>query len=328
MGFWIKKSEAQHIHFSQFQFSPMNHNPAFIGIFDGDQRFAALYRNQWHTVPVDYKTFTASYDRNFIDHANPDQNGFFSLGLLFNYDQAGDSKLTLFNFTLGGSYTQKLSNNVYLGAGAQVGYGGRNFQLENLTWDNQWDGTAFDPNRDPGENFTTEGFGHLDISAGLNLHIQANRTRSKLDIGVGAFHLNRPQHSFYNDPDSKLHLRFAYNLQGVLQVAQNLDLMVNGLYHRQREYAKTVINGYLNIHLSTKKARELQLMIGAGIRLDDSFYPQVAIRYDGWQAGFSYDITTSPFQVATDRNGGPELSLIYTIKQPRPLMETKNCRIF
>jgi type IX secretion system PorP/SprF family membrane protein len=306
----------------------LNHNPAFAGIFDGDQRFSAVYKQQWQTVPVDYMTFTGSYDRNFIDITDPDLNGFFSAGILFNYDQAGDSKLSLLNFSLTGAYTQALSNNVYLTGGAQLGVGQRSFKTAELTWDNQWDGSTFDPTRDPRENFSDTQFGFLDLGAGLNLHIQSATKRSKLDLGLGAFHLNKPQNSFYDDADSKLPVRIAYNLQAVLQLASRLDIMLNGLYHTQSEYQETVLNGYLNIHLSTKKAREIQLMLGAGIRIDDAFYPQIAIAYDGWKVGFSYDINTSPFQAATNQTGGPELSLVYIIKRPRPLLETKNCRIF
>ena len=326
--FFVQKTEAQYIHFSQYHISPLNHNPAFAGIFDGDQRFSAVYKRQWYSVPVEYMTFTGSYDRNFIDITDPDQNGFFSAGFMFNYDQAGDSKLSLLNLSLTGSYTQPLSKNAFLSGGVQLGYGSRSFKTVDLTWDNQWDGTSFDPSRGSGENFTDTNFGFIDIGAGLNLHVQSNQKRSKIDLGLGAFHLNKPQHSFYDDPDVKLPVRLAFNLQSVIQLAGKLDLMLNGLYHTQSEYKETVLNGYLNIHLSTRKAREIQLMLGAGVRFDDAFYPQIAIAYDGWKIGFSYDVNTSPFQAATDQSGGPELSLVYIIKRPRPLLESKNCRIF
>ena len=39
--------KAQDIHFSQFNMSPGNLNPAFTGFFDGDVRGVANYRSQW-----------------------------------------------------------------------------------------------------------------------------------------------------------------------------------------------------------------------------------------------------------------------------------------
>lgn len=276
-------------------------------------------------------TFTASYDRNFIDHANPEQNGFFSAGIHFNYDQAGDSRLDVLNIALTGTYTQSLSKNAFLSGGIQLGLGQRNFRTDGLSWDNQWNGDSFDPNLPPREPFDNQdrvNFGFVDLGAGINLHLQSSNTRSKIDLGVGAFHLNTPQHSFYDDPNSELPTRLALNAQGVLQIAEKLDLMVNGLHQMQDEYQETVLSGLINIHVSTKTARQVQVALGVGLRTNDAFFPQASVAYDGWRVGFSYDVNTSPFEAATDRRGGPEFSIVYTIKAPRPLLETKNCRIF
>ena len=123
--FCQKDLKAQYIHFSQYHISPFNTNPALAGIFDGDQRFTALYRRQWYSVPVEYMTFSGSYDMKFPNRKN--DNGFFSAGALFNYDKAGDSELSLGNFSLTGSYTKKMSENVYVSGGVQLGLGQRSF---------------------------------------------------------------------------------------------------------------------------------------------------------------------------------------------------------
>src|SRR3954471_19404848 len=53
---------AQDIHFSQFNRSPLNLNPANTGLFDGDFRFSGIHRNQWKSVTVPYKTFSGAFD--------------------------------------------------------------------------------------------------------------------------------------------------------------------------------------------------------------------------------------------------------------------------
>ena len=53
---------AQDIHFSQFNMSPVNLNPAFTGFFDGDYRGVANYRSQWSSVPVSYSTVSLQAD--------------------------------------------------------------------------------------------------------------------------------------------------------------------------------------------------------------------------------------------------------------------------
>src|SRR6476659_5043399 len=56
---------AQDISFSQFYDQPLLRNPALAGIFTGDIRFTASYRNQWQTVTVPYRTFGLSSEIKF-----------------------------------------------------------------------------------------------------------------------------------------------------------------------------------------------------------------------------------------------------------------------
>ena len=43
-----QKAETQDIHFSQFSETPLLRNPALAGIFSGDVRVQAVFRNQWN----------------------------------------------------------------------------------------------------------------------------------------------------------------------------------------------------------------------------------------------------------------------------------------
>ena len=49
---------AQDPHYSNWQMSPLNQNPANTGMFEGDARFILNYRNQWQSVKVPYNTFS------------------------------------------------------------------------------------------------------------------------------------------------------------------------------------------------------------------------------------------------------------------------------
>ena len=51
---------AQDIGFSQFYDQPLLRNPALAGIFTGDIRLTASYRNQWQSVTEPYRTFGLS----------------------------------------------------------------------------------------------------------------------------------------------------------------------------------------------------------------------------------------------------------------------------
>ena len=320
---------AQDIHLSQYHFDRLEINPALTGIFNGDRQVSLIHKQQFFSVPVNYLTFSGSYDTKFNKVQHPD--GFFSAGILFNYDQAGESDLSVINLSVNGSYTRALSRSFFVGLGAYVGGGQRSFNEKDLKWDHGWNGTSYDPNLGSGENFNSTSFTFLDLGAGLNVRLQG-KDRTKIDLGVGAFHLNEPGYSFdlkQNGNDNiTLPARFSFHALGVLKLGSRLDVFGNGLYQEQGPYSETVLGGGVIVHISNKLAREVELHLGVGDRLEDAIIPMVAIGYDGWKAGFSYDINTSNFKTATDEKGGPEIFVNYTFKKLWPLEPKRVCSIF
>ncbi len=316
---------AQDVHLSQYQFDRLQVSPALTGMFNGDKQVALVHKQQYFAVPVDYLTFSGSYDMKFRDCY--DEGGFFSGGVLFNYDQSGDSRLSLASLSINGSYTLPLTKSFFIGGGAYVGLGQRSFSQSDLRWDNQWDGTIFNPDLPSGESFDKTSFTFLDMGLGANVRLQG-ADRTKLDAGVGAFHLNQPGYSFYDNSNIKLPIRLSFYGMGILKLADIIDLYANGIYQDQGPYAETVLGGGVIIHLSNRKAREIELHLGAAVRLNDALIPMFALGYDGWKGGFSYDINTSAFDAATDGKGGPEFFLTYTYKKLCPLKQTKVCTIF
>jgi type IX secretion system PorP/SprF family membrane protein len=309
---------------SQYHFDRLQINPALTGIFNGDKQVSLIHKRQWFSVPVEYMTFSGSFDMKFLKDQHP--KGFFSAGAIFNFDQAGDSDLRWMNLNLMGSYTRALTRSFFVGLGAYVGGGQRSFDLKDLRWDDQYDGT-FNPNLPTGEHFGDTDFFWLDLGGGVNIRLQG-KDRTKIDLGVGAFHLNEPGFSFYDRKSIKLPTRLAFSGMGVLKLGSRLDIFGNGLYQDQGPYEETVVGGGLIIHISNRKAREVELHLGVSDRLDDAIIPMVALGYDGWKAGFSYDVNTSNFKVATDKHGGPEFFVNYTVKKLWPLEQTRVCSIF
>ena len=320
------KSDGQDLHFSQFQNSPLNHNPALTGIFNGDQRFAANYRRQWFEASADYLTFSGSYDMKF---RRDGARNFWSAGAIFNYDRAGDANLATAFLGLNGSYTVGVTNGFLITLGAQAGAGQRSLRTMELTWGNYWNGSSVDPGLGSGEPTFDESNFYFDLGGGINFRLQKS-SRTRLDLGVGTFHLNQPEYTFYANPDNppSLPIRYAFQAYGSLQLLSFLDLQANGLYHTIGPFEEIIFGGLLNIHISRKRAREVQLGIGAHVRLDDALIPMVQLQYDGWRVGLSYDINTSGFEVATSGRGGPEISVLYIITKVRPLDQSKLCRIF
>lgn len=328
----------QDVHFTQFYNTPLLLNPGLAGVFGGNTRFQASYRNQWSSVPVDYNTFAAAADHKFIGPRA--RSGFFTGGLSFNYDRAGASRLTFLALNLHGSYTQKLTRHFYATVGAQLSGVQRRFDISDLTFDSQYDQGAgvADPSLGSGESFLdNERNNFFDLSTGVNFRWQAlsdaalidrMEKRSALDFGVGIFHLNRPNQSFIEGIDSPLSHRISPYAMGVLQLGKDFDLVGTMTIQVQRPYNEYVAGLGGRLHLKRTVKAQLALQLAGLVRfheLGDTFSPAFELHYNKWHFSFSYDVTLSEFNVATNRRSGPELSIRYTIKEVKPLPTFKIC---
>jgi len=321
------KMAAQDIHFSQFNNSPANLNPALTGVFPGDLRFIGNYRSQWGSVPVPYQTFSGAFDTKLF-HSKLGKNAFLGWGVVFNNDVAGDADLTLSQVGGNIAYTRQLSGSVLATVGVQLMAGQRSVQPNNLTFEEQWNGDVFDPNSPNNDFFSSTSRGLYSISTGFNLHHQVGGTRTKFDLGAGIFHLNQPNTSFMDDADVKLPMKFSPHFVSTFQVGAKMDLRVNAIYSRQTSYQEVVGGAAFRYHLSLEKNKELAIQGGVATRLKDAFIPSVELQARNWTAGFSYDINTSEFKTASIRRGGPELFLQYVIWKVRAPKEFKACPVF
>jgi len=319
---------AQDLHHTQFYTSPLNLNPGLTGVFNADYRAALNLRSQWSVNDlVKYQTVAFNGDMKFTPR-NPDARGFWAAGLLFNYDQAGDSRLNLAHLGLAGSYTYALTRNHLLTLGGIVGYAQRRFHTEDLMWDDNWDGNGFDPNAVITEDLSNTSNGFLDLSAGVNYRFQKSN-RSYMNLGVGMFHLNEPEQQFFTQSSTEvLPSRLAISMSSSIRLLPILDLMLHGLIQYQGDYEELNLGGYGRIHINRDRGKEFALLLGLGGRLNDAWAPKIAVQYRNWHVGVSYDVNQSDFNLSTRKRGGPEISVIYYRTTVKPLPEFKNCPIF
>src|SRR5215813_11273183 len=79
-------ANGQDIHFSQFFQTPLLRNPSLAGIYTGDVRVQAVYRDQWNSVTDAYKT--ASLDGEYKMPVGK-LNDYVTFGMELLYDKAG-----------------------------------------------------------------------------------------------------------------------------------------------------------------------------------------------------------------------------------------------
>lgn len=317
---------SQDLHFSQFYNAPLNLNPGLTGVFSGDLRFGANYREQWASVPVPYLTFSAAFDQKLYTPVTP--GGLLTWGLVFNYDRAGDGQLSWSQIGGSGAYIQQIGAEQYLSAGVQIKAGQRAFDAARFMFDDQFNGDVFDPNQATQESFSKTSAAYFDFAAGANWFFKDEDSRTQVYAGVGFAHLNRPKVGFRNDDDVRLPMLTNAYLSGVIQMGALTDLTFQALHQIQSPYQETVAGLGGRYHLNVERGKELALGLSFAYRIDDAFITCLEALYQNWQFGLSYDLNTSPFKVASQRRGGPEVSLRYVIFRVKPPEEFKLCPIF
>jgi type IX secretion system PorP/SprF family membrane protein len=308
---------SQDLHYTQFYASPLNLNPAAAGVFYGDYRFAANYRDQWSSLGTPYTTMSLSYDMKLFKRQL--DGNFIGVGLIINEDKAGDAKLQNFQTNVALSFNKALNGdgNHYISVGGQYGYAQRSVSVSNATWDSQWDGNEYNANFPVNEPLN-QSFWYSDLSAGLMWHYAPSQLMN-FNLGFGMEHINQPNISFITNAQDILYKR--YNIHTTdffaMSEAENLYLVPSILYTWQGP-AKELDFGSFLMYIMTDRSRytkfkgEIDLSFGLFVRAKDAIMPAIRIGIRNLAFGVSYDINTSKLNEATGGSGGLEFSLIYS----------------
>ena len=318
---------AQDIHFTQFNFSPLNQNPANTNLFDGDVRFAGNYKNQWQSVPVAYNTASLSADMNFVTLKNNDRIGG---GLLFYFDRAGDSKFTSMHLAYSMSYQLNfgLHDQHIISLGYQIGFVNRSFDYTQLFFDNQFNGDHYNPNTPSTEAFSRSTFFFLDMASGLDYKWNKS-PRKNITIGFSVAHFNMPSQSFYTDASVTLAPRYNVHVRGQFKIAKKCDIVPEFLYQRQQTKQEFVPGVHFKTYIVQNTSQTVALNTGVYYRVGDAPALLVGLDYNNLQVNCSYDINHSNLTPASRYNGGFEMSAIYILSRVKKLRSSgANCPIF
>lgn len=327
LSFLSQQIKAQDIHFSQYYESPLTLNPAMAGAFSADHRFIANYKNQWASITNPYTTFAFSYDAGIMKKKL--STGFLGIGVNFFSDKAGDTQFGTTQADLSISYHVTLGLSSYLSAGIQSGYTQYSMTYDNLYWDNQYDGTGgFNTTLPSGENIGMQSFANADVSAGMLYSYFSPATNGtsndgfKFNLGIAAYHINTPKHSFYELLDEKLYSRYSIHGRASIGLfSTNTAIIPSFVYFRQGTAQE--INFGANFRFMLKEEshytgfiKEAALSIGAHYRLGDAISPQVLLEVANYAIGCSYDVNVSSLSRASNGRGGFEIMIRYMNPNP------------
>lgn len=304
---------AQDIHFSQFFEAPLLRNPSLAGIFKGDLRIQGVYRDQWGSISVPYKT--GSFN---IEYKKPIGQGddFLTTGLQLVYDKAGTTNFTTTNFLPAVNYHKSLGGekSSYLSLGFMGGIVQRRIDRSKMTTNSHYDGNGYNPGLADGESFTNPNYSYLDGSVGLtfNSAMSADKPNNNYFFGVAYHHFNRPKNSFYQNPAIELNPKLVFSAGVRFDMGETNYMTIEADHSRQGPSIETIAGAMYSFKIGSDYDNpDYTLHFGGYLRLEDAFIPVIKLDYNPFSIALSYDVNTSSLKTASMGHGGMELSVTY-----------------
>ncbi len=306
------KAFTQDIHFSQFFETPLLRNPALAGIFSGDIRIQAVYRNQWNSVTVPYQTgsFNAEYKK-------PIGKGddFITIAGQILYDKAGTVALQSTHILPAINYHKSLSTerNMYLSLGFMGGWVQRSIDRSKITTNSQFDGTGFNPGLSTGENFPRNSYSYLDGSVGMSFNSQVgDNTDNNIYFGIAYHHFNKATKiSFYGNPNYEMIPKWVGSVGIRMNMNEYSYFTFLADYSKQGTFTETMAGALYSWKLDDMENPKYILHAGAFLRWKDALIPVAKLEFKPLAISVSYDANLSQLKTASSGQGGFELALTY-----------------
>lgn len=319
---------AQDIHFSQFDQSPLFLNPA-LACVTSDFRFILNYKDQWGSISPTTTFRTYAFSGEVALFKKKSKGAYMGVGLTAFSDKAGDIEYgnRVIRGTISGVVPVNETNT--LSAGIQGGYGQFAFNQDKMKWGSQYNGTAFDPTM-AGENPQATQSSYGDFSLGVHwaygkdqMYISAN-DNLKFNLGFALYHLNAPKVSWYTSNPDKLFSKYVFHGGATIGIKNtNLQLVPGFMYLVQGPSTELTFGTLIKYILRedskyTGFVKGADVALGLYMRAKDAIIAQMLLEFGNYGIGVSYDINTSDLRAATNARGGLEVMLRY--RSPNPFL--------
>jgi len=297
---------AQDIHFSQFFEAPLWRNPSLAGIFTGDIRVQAVYRDQWNNITNAYRTGSVNAEYKMPVGKG---NDFLTAGMEILYDRAGTIGWTTTEILPALNYHKSLSNeqNRYLSLGFMGGLVEHRFDPSKATTNSQYDGGGF------GENFLNTKYSYIDGSVGMSYNSNLNyNPDNNYFIGVAYHHFNRPKNSFYTNINTTLEPKWVFSGGLKLGVSDYAYITIQADHTRQGSFRETVAGGMYGFKFGEDPEHpDYTIHLGGFLRWNDAIIPVLKLDHKTMSFAFSYDANISTLKTSSYGHGGFEFSVSY-----------------
>lgn len=318
----IKVTAAQDLQYSQFYAAPLYLNPALTGMTELT-RMGLNYRKQWPGLNYDFQGYSA-----YLDHYSFDLKSGFGISL--NAFEESNLGLKLMDFSGYYSYQLMISEIHSLRFGTQAGVGRRSSAMDHLLLGDQID--VFSKTVAP---VTLEDLPPFEPYSFLDIGFGTMFTSENYWIGASAYHVNRPNLSFYSISSDRIAVK--WNAHAGLQFPIRTGLSVyegdgDDLVFLAANYKQQ--GPFRQLDLSAQLIYN-SLVMGVGFRgipssgelpNRDSIIALVGVNLEsGLLIGYSFDYMIS--RLGMETHGAHEISIRYQFLKGLPQDRDRKSRI-
>ncbi len=320
--------QAQDIHFSLFNMSPLTLNPANTGAFFGTARVGGIYRGQWYNVSGANGYQTPSF---YLDA--PILRGFreqdwIGVGGVIVNDEAGSLKLRTNSMMLSASYHLGLGKEgkSALTLGLQGGRVQRRFDSKGAEFADGFDdslnysGNTEDPlaGGDSGGRDKTD---FIDFAAGLLYRSQLS-DQSNFELGISGAHLTQPKYLFGSltegqdtinvDGADKRPLRITAHTKYEWALTDRWSAAPTAMFQASKGATEVSLQAWAGYMINPEM--QVKLNFGLGYRFGDAAKVLLGLDYKDLRVAAAYDVNVSQLNSATNYQGAFEVAAWYIIK--------------
>lgn len=250
------------------------------------------------------------------------------VGLLFNNDRAGDAHYGTTQFYLQGSYIflANPDSSLLISLGANVGWCRVGFDYSKMTFENQYDGFAYNQTLGTGEQFNWTVRNFADFSLGSAIQYIHN-DKHRFTYAIGVHHLSSPVISYQGNDESRLDYKFTNILSYSTPIKENTDIIAEVLVSNQGKNYELIPHASLKYYM--KRQENKAILGGICYRARDAVVFRMGYTQGTLQSGISYDVNISRFTAASNFRGGFELFINYIFRvKPAFVAKKRYCPVF
>lgn len=314
--FLLPSLDAQEIHWTMYDMSPLTVNPANTGAYEGSYRVGGIYRDQFNSISDATGFQTPSFYIDALVDKGLDRDDWIGIGWVLYNDKIGSGQLTTLGTYASVAYHRTLNEKgtMRLSFGLQGGMvqrridpnaGGLTFEDELLSG-----GSGNSPNRD----IIMGDRRFMDLGTGLTLTGRLNENTAGR-FGVAIKHVNQPEYNLISGKSEKLPMRITAHSTFDLTISDKWSLLPGFLINSFENMNETVLQALVGYQFS----EQLAFDFGAAYRISDAFAPILRVDYKDFRIGLSYDITVSELSDINNYRGSFEIGVWYTGRTTKKL---------